>query len=51
LKHKYGVVFPEKSKEYDLDVKGNMSLFNLDELSLFIDSFGALDLDEYYNRI
>ena len=51
LKHKYGVVFPEKSKEYDLDVKGNMNLFSLDELSLFIDSFGTLDLDEYYNRI
>lgn len=51
LKNKYGVVFPEKCKEYDLDVKGEMKLLSIDGLSVFIERLSTLDLDDYYNKI
>lgn len=51
MKNKYCVVFPEKCKEYDLDVKGNMKLLSIDELSAFVERIGALDLDDYYSKI
>ena len=49
FKKKYGVVFPEKIKEYGIEKPGTPIIINTEDICKMIDMLSEIDLKDYYD--
>ena len=48
FKEKYGVVYPEEVKEYDVESSGTPTIINIEDVCRMIEDLSEIDLESYY---